>query len=134
MTAEKVFPSHFPPSCPYEGAIEQTMTVYRWTNKPNPAPKDFKSYYDLYKDRPEKHTGDMCLACGLSVYTNLEDMRPQDDKQERTGVMRRRKREKSMMILDITPDSGRVKSTSNRDSHHTWWIYDGYDPMRNVRS
>lgn len=113
------WPSYYPCNCPpdVEG---RELTVYRFANKKTITEKDFKPKKVL---KPEELFEDDCKACGLSVYTDKQEIQQQH--KDRPHLRR-----KQIMEILITKGTGRVKDTpTNGNSHHTWWVDEDTNPI-----
>jgi len=114
------WPNYFPSGCPYEDSFLAAGAVYRLINKKAPEERDFLSYRLLYPDKvfnvPE------CIACGLSIYTDVEDI----ERLKRRVPATRNKR----VTVGILHESlGKMKPTGHDEaSHHTWWVPLGSQP------
>jgi hypothetical protein len=108
------WPAHFPNNCPPDDAVEPNHRVYRFVGNNPPTQLDFLSHKERFSSRNfgEKE----CEACGLSVYTDLDDA-----KLARRNVPGMAK--KMLAQCDLRSDDGRIKPTPSisGQSHHTWW-------------
>lgn len=105
---------YFPPNCPPADAQETNRRVYRFVRTNPPTSSDFKSHKELF---PTRNFGDEeCKACGLSVYTNLDDARLAQ--RNIPGMAKR-----LLAQCDLEIQDGRIKATPafSGESHHTWW-------------
>ena len=66
------WPDHFPDDCPPENALSASGEVYRLVRKVPPKKLDFKSHRENQPNR--KFNAPECTVCGLSVYTDTEDI------------------------------------------------------------
>jgi hypothetical protein len=106
------WPPFYPPSCPPSGAKPEDLEVYRLVENTPPVRNDFASHVEAKKYyRPEE----MCRACGLSVYRDLNHIKATRSKFKPL---------KGMMIAKgrIMVDDGFVMQTSTPISHYTWWV------------
>jgi len=114
------FPKYFPKGCPPADSSEASGTFYRTIKGRIPLKKDFLPYWLLkpHKQQEWIQKGKACQACGLSLNTNIEDLKR---KQEIIPSIRGK-----IAKGTLEPKTGKIKSTpSLRDtSHHTWWVPD----------
>lgn len=109
------YPDHYPEQCPPRVAHYHTGDLYRFINRNNPVPKDFKSYYDI---NPTKNWGGKaCQARGLSVVKcglGVLEMR------DAIPALRKKKVSKA----SISNNCGMLGDTPSSSSkrHCTWWI------------
>lgn len=108
------WPDYFPPNCPPVDTQETNRRVYRFVRTDIPTSVDFKSYKELFPTRNFEE--EECKACGLSVYTNLDDAK--SAQRNIPGMAKR-----LLAQCDLTIQDGRIKATPafNGESHHTWW-------------
>jgi hypothetical protein len=114
----------FPPNCPPRKAKKASGEVYRLVGSNPPAAKDFRSWYELYKDKTYNDEATKCQACGLSVYTQKSDV---SSLINRIPGLRKKK----IALGKLTPDLGVMLNTpsfENEQSHHTWWFPVGKEP------
>jgi len=124
----KRFPVFFPEWCPPNDAREEAIDVFRMTKKNNFSSDDFYSHVILFPDREDFKKIDK--AYGLSVYKDANDLIKQ-----RKRVPNLRNNWKFTAKGKTLPDCGVVKETpTNKNSHITWWIYDGAEPHNNFSS
>lgn len=106
------WPEHFPQECPPDEAMPANCEVYRLTDKQQPKEKDFRAYFVL---KPEQEWHNLCQACGLSVYTNIEDVLRL--KRRVPGA-----RPKWVAKGVLNDEEGVILNTPNKEtSHHSWW-------------
>lgn len=112
------WPKHFPPNCPPADTQETDHNVFRFVRTNPPTPIDFMSYKELAPTRDFRDKE--CMACGLSVYTELGDAI-----LAQRNVPGMAKRILSQCRLHI--GDGRIKHTPgfSGESHHTWWKPNG---------
>jgi len=122
------WPEHFPEYCPPEDADDTDHTVYRFVNSNPPREDDLKSHRERFEayDFGDKE----CLACGLSVYTEVNDI---INAQKRVPGMAK----KLIAKFELQNGDGKIKHTSTnfRDSHHTWWVpitLNGQDKFKSI--
>lgn len=125
------FPDYFPENCPLIPSRCEELIVYRAVdNKTNIEVKDFEP---LILDKKKKlnlsSSSSKCRACGLSVYTNIEEL--QNNIEIVPSLFN-----KEIIPVQITKDSGRVLETppikSPDSSHITWWPYSHVDFLKLV--
>ena len=114
------WPKFYPDNCPPGKAELASGEVYRMTNRRNPKERDFKSYREIHESDAEFNQRE-CIACGVSVYRNPEDIsRMRLRLQKRVPKLRKRKFI-AKGVLD--PSLGKIQPTGEHEkSHHTWWI------------
>lgn len=109
------WPDYYPEDCPPENARPASGVVYRLIRQSHPTSKDFRSHRETQPHRtfdvPE------CIACGLSVFMDIEDV---IRLQKRVPALRRRRVAKGTLVSDL----GNMLPTPSRTgrSHHTWWV------------
>lgn len=113
------WPDHFPPGCPPEAAEVTHGVVFRLVEHEHPKERDFISYFLA---KPNETWKNPCKACGLSVYTVLEDVLRL---KRRVPATRR----KWIAKENLQEQDGRFMHTpTNGDSHHSWWMPNDIDP------
>jgi hypothetical protein len=91
--------------------------VYRAVSNNPPSQEDFLSHREMWPT--QKFSAPECEVCGLSVFT---------DKQDIERLIRRIPRMRAMLIAQgtLNPDLGNMKPTpsgpAHKNSHHTWWL------------
>ncbi|MFY9227421.1 MAG: hypothetical protein WAQ98_32415 [Blastocatellia bacterium] len=115
------WPSFFPTGCPTPETPLANESVYRVIEGSIPTNEDFISFQE---QNPQKcyHPRE-CDACGISVYTILEDV---------VKLQRRvpKFKNKRIAIGKLTPEMGMLKPTPGKEpSHHSWWIPLGIQPL-----
>lgn len=119
------WPDYFPENCPPEHAEPASGEVYRMIEKSAPTEQDFKSFREL-NPRRRLSRKMRCRACGLSVYTEPQDIL----------ILRRqvpRFRTYSLSKGELEPRLGKLLHTPSRktgESHHTWWVPVGAEPEK----
>lgn len=121
MTMPRQWASHFPEDCPPAAAVSPSHTVFRFVRTERPAACDFESHVARF---PEKTFEDHCDACGLSTYTDLDEVRRA---QDRVPGMRKKK----IAMGTLENGHGRILATPapSGASHHSWWLPAGLDPL-----
>ncbi len=110
-----VWPPHFPEACPPDDSIEANGDVYRLVSGKTPKKEDFFSHWIKYPEKRKKIkvSGQACIACGLSVFRSLEDVR---------RISRRIPTlPKKISVATLDPSMGRMKNTRSAE-HYTWWV------------
>ena len=114
------FAEHFPRQCPPVDSSDASGTVYRLICGDLPQKKDFESYWVTKPKCRQKWAkeGLDCKACGLSVYTDIKDLK----KTQKIVPAVRKIQKIAKGILE--PNMGKIKSTTGKPvtSHHTWWV------------
>ncbi len=111
------FPEYLPDNCPPETAQAASGKVYYLVNNEPPTPEDFLSKRQknpkLRFPKDEKE----CRACGISVYTEIEDLLKA--RQEFPGLGNLK-----VAVGNLTPNLGVIEPTPSRKfpSHHTLWL------------
>ena len=101
----------WPEGCPPEDALDANGIVYYIVRENPCVAGDFQTVHERKENR-----GDPCNRCGLSVYTDLGDVRHNARKYPKLGSLIAR--------ATLSPEHGKIKQTGKR-SHHTWWATDG---------
>ena len=113
------FPKYFPKRCPPADCSEATGTYYRAIEGNSPVEKDFLPHWLLkpYNQHVWIKAGQACIACGLSVNRNIEDLKK---KIEIWPVLRNR----NIAEGTLSANMGKVKAAPSvmDPSHHTWWV------------
>ena len=111
------WPEHYPDSCPPNTAKHASGNVYRFIEKEHQSPQDedFKSWKELHPERDYEEKE--CQACGLSIYTSLDEAR-------RVAKLVPRLRKMKIAEAVLKKDSGKMENTPSNVSkdHFTWWI------------
>ncbi len=119
MTADRRFAEQLPESCPPASASAPAGEVYyRLVSSFPPGLEDFRS---TRSERPTAYLGnDECVALSVSMHSTETSCK----------AMRKypRLRTKVVVGLSLPPESGLLKKTFGPD-HHSWWRYDGFDPI-----
>lgn len=111
----------FPENCPPAKAINRGLEAYRLLKKRSPEETDFKTHKEL--NIPFKKTNE-CLACGLSVYTDIDAIYSMLKK-----VPKMRKKFKFYAKGIVPTDAGVLLETPEKSRHYTWWVYPETNPM-----
>jgi hypothetical protein len=110
------FPNFFPPNCPPPEAVPTAQSVFRLVKTNPPHDEDFRPNAVTQTTRTFR---DRCKACGLSVFTTLEDiltLRKQIGAFKKWQVAKGDADREDGVALH-TPTSG--------NSHHSSWLYEG---------
>lgn len=121
-----MWPTHFPKNCPV-GGEKQNIEVYRLVDNNPPTEADFISAFEL---QPTRKFGDICKACGLSVYRDLEEAKVMNEQLAQSTYFRRKGLPKKKIAVGRTdPNCGLIKATPSasepESSHMTYWVYQG---------
>lgn len=116
------FADNCPENCPPPDAISpKGMRVFHLLKSiPIDPAGDFRSKLTRELSLPPVHRtlkqSQFCQSCGLSVYTNLEDIR--NMQKVAKGLNK-----KVVGVKNLEMNHGKIKSTPTNDasSHHTWW-------------
>lgn len=113
---------HFPQGCPPDDAKSLKCEAYRIVYNNPPTVEDFICYKLLY---PTRNFTSACLACGLSLFTELDDLVKISKnipaiKRKKKFFARGRLTEETGVILPTNKDK-------HTNSHMTWWIYEGQE-------
>jgi hypothetical protein len=110
------WPDYFPEDCPPDFAEDANLEAYRLVDQDPPSEDDFIPHKLLY---PDRRYPDECKACGLSVFTEINDF---IELQRRVPALRG----SLISVGNLTPEMGKILPTPYRgNSHHSWWIPDG---------
>ncbi len=118
------WPDYFPENCPPKTAEEAAIQVYRLVNNDPPNEDDFMSWREQHPNDICPKGVSECQACGISVFTSLEDVNRARQKVKRL-------RNKKIAVANLTPNLGRILNTPSRNtgqSHCTWWLPIGVTP------
>lgn len=116
----RLWPKFYPPECPPESARHRNLLVFHLVKS-----EDF-SHDEDFVPLALRHPNDprvgklRCQCCGLSVFTEREDVE---------AVRRRLPPLRSTLVAkgELKPGHGVVLRTGGR-SHHTWWVPVSVDP------
>jgi len=121
------YSKHFPDNCPPSESDMADGEFYRFIKKANakPHPKDFLSWRQEFPDKECPASLSECQACGVSIYSLLDDAR---------NLPLRIPRFRNMKIAKgiLSGELGRIKHTPtrNENSHNTWWIPEDGEPWK----
>lgn len=118
---EKKFPDYFPAGCPPAEAEELEIEVYRLCRNIIPEEKDFETFYQI---NPEKWKNNF-EAYGVSVFKSFIEIQTMREKDPRL-----RAKFKTYAAGCTYEYTGVIQHTSKklRESHYTWWLYEGVKP------
>lgn len=92
--------------------------MYRLVGSNPPSPDDFLSHVELANlGRMRRYWQDDCRASGLSVCSNLDDI-----KRLRSSIGPLRSKEIALGNTDGTGVMMATPAPNAGDSHHTWWL------------
>ena len=121
------WPEYFPENCPPTTATSPNGKFYRFIAKDHDEPqsKDFVSWRELNLEKPCPDNIPECQACGLSVYSDLEEIR-------RMKKVIPKLRKMKIAGGSLTESSGKIKNTPSRNSqnHNTWWVPQNENPWQ----
>lgn len=119
------WPTEFPEDCPPTQAHAANGSYYRIVKSDPPVRDDFVPVYIRNRRLAERVVSrgrrTLCETFGLSVYSDWNDAVQCASQYPKIGNM----------IANVNPTSscGKVLHTGGEfDSHHTWWIVEGFDP------
>lgn len=106
------FWAELPDGCPPEDSWQpqDVLEVVRLVRQDPPTNEDFQSFRMLHPERSVPVSE--CEACGLSVFTDIEDAERKRKLPRLKGTL--------PCLVQLTSGSGRIKQTG-QPSHHTWW-------------
>lgn len=118
------WPADFPPHCPPGTALPADGVFYRIIKSDPPGPGDFVSQYHHNRRLADRNirqgSATQCETMGLSVFADENDAA--DRARRYPGIGSR------IAGLTLGPASGKILATPRgNNSHHTWWLPDGYD-------
>jgi hypothetical protein len=96
---------------------------YRLIESDEPTLNDFHSHRHLWPDR--KFQTDECRARSVSIFNALEECK----KVCRLPIHRNKK----VVELNLTEDSGLIKQTGRNISHYSWWRYKEFNPLNHCK-
>ena len=106
-----MWPEYYPENCPPNEARKETLEVYRLVDNNPPVKKDFLPSIIEY---PNRQFPDICLACGVSVFTDIRGTK-------RTKKRYKALRNKKIAKGKIFKDDGLILETLSK-YHITWWL------------
>lgn len=109
------FPADWPADCPPAQCVDARCEIVRVVKTIPPTSADFLSYAEMLK---EVRAGKECESKGLSVFGKIDDARHYADLYPHVGD--------KFCIGTLEPHHGKTLATPrHRNSHVTWWPYDG---------
>jgi hypothetical protein len=110
------WPTYYPEDCPPASAMDiEAVELYRLVDHNPPADGDFIPHKLKF---PRKKYYNECKACGLSVFTKVEDIIKLRDEISALG-------NKLIAKGKLPPGMGKILHTPRwGNSHHTLWIPD----------
>lgn len=121
------YPKHFPENCPPDESDIACGEFYRFIKKNQvPLPEDFMSWREENPTKPCPAQISECQACGVSVYSSLDDV---------INLPNRIPRFRNMKVAkgSLNCDYGKIKNTPSQNtgkSHNTWWILENSEPWK----
>ncbi len=116
------YKEELPEQCPPGDAFEPSENlVYRLVESNPPTQQDFFSHRKLWPQK-EYHT-DECRARSISVFFDIVEC----------DLLRALPAHKTKKIAKVKVDesAGKMLSTGRDPSHHSWWIYSGFEAHNN---
>lgn len=104
------WPQYYPESCPPKDARVDNLSVFRLVSSPITK----ADFLPSLREQPDRQFQDLCLACGVSVFTDKEKIA---ERQRRYKALRVKK----IAAGTITASDGLVLETLS-ESHLTWWL------------
>jgi hypothetical protein len=117
------FPAYFSANCPPATAQPASGTVYYLVNSEPLTPEDFWSKRQRNPDKRFSQKSKECQACGISVYTDIEDV-----------LLLRREiqsfQNHQISVGQLIPEMGVILPTPSEffPSHRTLWLAVGSQP------
>jgi hypothetical protein len=125
------YPEHFPHDCPPDESDVASGEFYRFIKKTHEIPlqEDFLSWREENPSKPSPTQIPECQACGISVYSSLDDV---------INLPNRIPRFRKMKVAkgSLNNDLGKIKNTPSLNtgkSHHTWWIPKNCEPWKSFK-
>ncbi|MFB2891891.1 hypothetical protein ACE1CI_02990 [Aerosakkonemataceae cyanobacterium BLCC-F50] len=112
-----LFLDYFPDNCPPRIAQPASGRVYYLVKNDPPTPEDFFAKRQKNPRRRFSNNEQECRACGISVYTEIEDIL--NIRRIYPGLENLK-----VAVGDLIPNFGVIQHTSstNSPSHHTLWL------------
>lgn len=119
------WPTDYPENCPPEEASPANGIYYYIVKSDPPQAGDFVSLYhrnrELALRRVRNGIVTQCQTMGLSIFTDQSDAVARARQYAGIGD--------KIAELALGPDAGTILPTPRgRDSHHTWWKAEDYEP------
>jgi hypothetical protein len=117
---ENEWAEDLPSKCPPKTAIiPQYQTFYRLVKQFPPTEEDFYSHRKLYPKKNFKTNE--CRVHSLSIFSSLKECA----KLLKLPLHKNKK----IIKLTLTPESGVILQTGNNPSHYSWWKKEKYNPI-----
>lgn len=126
MKENNTYPDYYPNNCPLDDSKPADGTFYRFIN-PDEIDVSLKPDIILNPGKNYDNESDACLACGLSVNPDIENL---VKKRGKYKYFRRCRIAK----WTLSSKKGRIKKSPSAcdPSHHTWWVPNDYDPSSDL--
>lgn len=106
----------YPDGCPLDGSVPCNTDVYLLCKEISDADDGFRTARERMKHQ-DKSGDEMCLTFGLSVFQDIESCKSLRKRFPALGTQ--------IAKASLKADRGRIRKTTNRPSHHTWWPFPG---------
>lgn len=119
------FLEKLPDGCPPDDAIkiDYEVGVFRLVKTDPPTDSDFKSYRKL--NPIKKYDVPECIACGLSVYADIESIK--------NLIKLPSLKKKKICRVNLSSGAGFIKATGKDPMHRTWWPFQSFDIISNCQ-
>lgn len=112
------WPHFYPVNCPPAEAQPASGKVYRLVQNDPAQPEDFRTFFEensrWFTNKP---TTTVCKGCGVSVYTELQDIKRLKDRYKRKFGKYK------IAEGELDAKFGMIQNTPSKEvSHHTWWV------------
>ena len=112
------WPHFYPENCPPMNTKPASGKVYRLVRNDPVQAEDFRAFFEenprWFRNKP---TTTVCKGCGLSVYTDLQDIKQLKDRYKRKFGKYK------IAEGELDAKFGMIQNTpSKEESHHTWWV------------
>ena len=116
---EDPLPSNCPPN---DAIIPNHVEFYRLVETIPPTKEDFFSVFKLYPEKELLKSIDECIQRSCTLFSTLKDC----------DTIRKLPNFKTKIIIKITlpPECGLIKRTFKRPNHYSWWMTNGFDPVK----
>ena len=125
------WPDFYPANCPPAEAEPASGTVYRLVRHNPPQAEDFVTFFERNPGRFKNEPNMMCQSCGVSVYTDMQDVKRLKNRYKRRFGRRK------IAEGELNPTHGVIQHTPSKEkSHHSWWVPIGVKPwvVFNIRN
>jgi hypothetical protein len=112
-----------PEQCPPIEATIPDGEFYRLCATDAPICSDFWSHRKKSPSKIFKPPVPECTACAVSVFSEIAEL-------EKLKLMKLH-REKTIVVIKLTKDSGSIQQTGSKRSHYSWWRSAAFDPLPN---